>query len=108
MYKNQRLCCEFINKLQHTYKGDQSKPLLSPVSGDHQVKSPEFHHDIRHYKEVITVANPFIDITSRKPTGDNSAYIISIFTVLKGDDGELFEKNWLTWTGKPRYTYSKV
>lgn len=28
-----------------------------------------------------------------------TAYIISVYKVFEGDDGERFERNWLYWTG---------
>jgi hypothetical protein len=40
-----------------------------------------------------------MDPTNKKPTTDSTGYIICIYQVFKGDDGEKFERNWLYWTG---------
>lgn len=29
----------------------------------------------------------------------NTGYIISVYKVFEGDDREIFERNWLYWTG---------
>lgn len=36
-----------------------------------------------------------------------TAYIISVYKVFEGDDGERFERNWLYWTGN-NYKYKYV
>jgi hypothetical protein len=41
-----------------------------------------------------------MDPTNKKPTTDSTGYIICIYQVFKGDDGEKFERNWLYWTGE--------
>ena len=52
------------------------------------------------YFEVATIARPPVDPAHKKPTTDYTGYIICIYQVFKGDDGEKFERNWLYWTGK--------
>ena len=39
----------------------------------------------------------------KRPTTDYTGYIICIYQVFKGDDGEKFERNWLYWTGNNRH-----
>ena len=41
-----------------------------------------------------------MDPTNKKPTTESTGYIICIYQVFKGDDGEKFERNWLYWTGQ--------
>jgi len=36
---------------------------------------------------------------SKRPVGDLTGYIVCVYRVFKGDDGEKFERNWLYWTG---------
>ena len=43
-----------------------------------------------------------MDPTNKKPTTESTGYIICIYQVFKGDDGEKFERNWLYWTGTVR------
>lgn len=70
----------------------------------HQVLEPRklgysVNHSMDLYDEVATIARPPVDPTSKKPTTDSTGYIICIYQVFKGDDGEKFERNWLYWTG---------
>ncbi|XP_046384036.1 proline-rich protein 12 [Ischnura elegans] len=37
--------------------------------------------------------------TGTGPGGKTTGYIISVYKVFEGDDREIFEKNWLYWTG---------
>ena len=41
-----------------------------------------------------------MDPLSKRPVGDLTGYIVCVYRVFKGDDGEKFERNWLYWTGK--------
>ena len=36
---------------------------------------------------------------SRRASTPNTGYVISVFKVFEGDDGEKFERNWLGWSG---------
>ena len=57
------------------------------------------NHSIDLYDESATIARPPIATSSKKPTSDLTGYIVCVYHVLKGDDGEKFERNWLYWTG---------
>ena len=50
--------------------------------------------------QVATIARPPVDPGHKRPTTDYTGYIICIYQVFKGDDGEKFERNWLYWTGE--------
>lgn len=62
-------------------------------------------HTLDLYSEVAAICRPPLaiagtDIGSFKKTqSPSTGYIISVFKVFEGDDGERFEKNWLYWTG---------
>ena len=60
------------------------------------------NHTIDLYDESATIARPPVDTSSKKPISDLTGYIICVYHVLKGDDGEKFERNWLYWTGTMR------
>ena len=57
-------------------------------------------HDFGKYDEVATIARPPIEPISRRPTSSNTGYIVCMYRVFRGDDGQKFERNWLYWTGK--------
>ena len=57
-------------------------------------------HSIDLYEESATIARPPVETSSKKPITDLTGYIVCIYRVFKGDDGEKFERNWLYWTGK--------
>ena len=56
-------------------------------------------HCIDLYDEVATIARPPVEPLSKRPVSDNTGYIVCVYRVFKGDDGEKFERNWLYWTG---------
>lgn len=56
-------------------------------------------HSIDLYTESATIARPPVDPLSKRPVGDLTGYIVCVYRVFKGDDGEKFERNWLYWTG---------
>lgn len=56
-------------------------------------------HTLDLFNEVATIARPPLDPSSKRPHSTTTGYIISIYKVFEGDDGEKFEKNWLYWTG---------
>ncbi|XP_076030525.1 uncharacterized protein LOC143018872 isoform X2 [Oratosquilla oratoria] len=56
-------------------------------------------HYFDRFDEVATLARPPIEKLSRKATTPSTGYIISVFKVFQGDDGQKFERNWLGWTG---------
>uniref|UniRef100_A0A1B6D658 DUF7153 domain-containing protein n=1 Tax=Clastoptera arizonana TaxID=38151 RepID=A0A1B6D658_9HEMI len=56
-------------------------------------------HTFDLFNEVATIARPPLDPTSKRPHSSSTGYIISVYKVFEGDDGEKFEKNWLYWTG---------
>ena len=57
-------------------------------------------HTMDLFNEVATIARPPLHEPGTKPDRPSSTgYIICIYKVFDGDDGEKFEKNWLYWTG---------
>lgn len=57
------------------------------------------HHTLDLFNEVATIARPPLQASSRRPQTKTTGFIISVYKVFEGDDGEKFEKNWLYWTG---------
>ncbi|XP_018007089.1 uncharacterized protein LOC108664903 isoform X2 [Hyalella azteca] len=51
------------------------------------------------YDEVVTLARPPLEKLSRRANSASTGYIITVYRVFEGDDGQKFERNWLTWTG---------
>lgn len=62
-------------------------------------------HTLDLYSEVASICRPPLALTGSemgsfaKSQTPATGYIISVFKVFEGDDGERFEKNWLYWTG---------
>lgn len=62
-------------------------------------------HTLDLYSEVASICRPPLALTGsemgsfKKSQTPSTGYIISVFKVFEGDDGERFEKNWLYWTG---------
>ncbi|XP_022193472.1 uncharacterized protein LOC111051300 isoform X1 [Nilaparvata lugens] len=56
-------------------------------------------HTFDLFQEVATIARPPLDTQSKRPHTKATGFIISVYKVFEGDDGEKFEKNWLYWTG---------
>ncbi|XP_059608732.1 uncharacterized protein LOC132256381 isoform X1 [Phlebotomus argentipes] len=62
-------------------------------------------HTLDLYSEVASICRPPLVMTSneagalRKAQTPSTGYIISVYKVFEGDDGERFERNWLYWTG---------
>ncbi|XP_017839632.1 uncharacterized protein LOC108597540 isoform X4 [Drosophila busckii] len=62
-------------------------------------------HTLDLYSEVAAIIRPPLVLPSseagsfKKTQTAGTGYIISVFKVFEGDDGERFEKNWLYWTG---------
>lgn len=62
-------------------------------------------HTLDLYSEVAAICRPPLSLTAselgsfKKSQTPATGYIISVFKVFEGDDGERFEKNWLYWTG---------
>ncbi|KAG7154214.1 hypothetical protein Hamer_G024922 [Homarus americanus] len=56
-------------------------------------------HYFDTFEEVAMLARPPLEKVSRKATTSSTGYIITVFRVFEGDDGEKFERNWLGWTG---------
>lgn len=57
------------------------------------------HHTLDLFNEVATIARPPLQPGFRRPQTKSTGFIISVYKVFEGDDGEKFEKNWLYWTG---------
>ncbi|XP_055694615.1 uncharacterized protein LOC129796581 isoform X2 [Lutzomyia longipalpis] len=62
-------------------------------------------HTLDLYSEVASICRPPLVMTTnevgalRKSQTPSTGYIISVYKVFEGDDGERFERNWLYWTG---------
>lgn len=62
-------------------------------------------HTLDLYSEVAAICRPPLvlapaDLGSlKKSQTPHTGYIISVYKVFEGDDGERFERNWLYWTG---------
>ncbi|GLV31862.1 uncharacterized protein CBL_07622 [Carabus blaptoides fortunei] len=58
-------------------------------------------HTLDLYGEVAAICRPPLQDTAiiSKSHTAHTGYIISVYKVFEGDDGELFERNWLYWTG---------
>lgn len=59
-------------------------------------------HTLDLYAEVAAICRPPLQDPAAGVAKSHTAhtgYIISVYKVFEGDDGELFEKNWLYWTG---------
>ncbi|XP_037814118.1 myb-like protein U isoform X2 [Lucilia sericata] len=62
-------------------------------------------HTLDLYSEVAAICRPPLTLAPnesgsfKKSQTPATGYIISVFKVFEGDDGERFEKNWLYWTG---------
>ncbi len=53
------------------------------------------------FEEVATIARPPVEPGSRKrPSTESTGYVLCVYRVFRGDDGEKFERNWLYWTGE--------
>ncbi|XP_068634009.1 uncharacterized protein [Battus philenor] len=59
-------------------------------------------HTLDLYSEVAMICRPpFNDLAGgpKKSHTPTTGFIISVYKVFEGDDGERFERNWLYWTG---------
>ncbi|XP_063621975.1 uncharacterized protein LOC134794179 isoform X1 [Cydia splendana] len=59
-------------------------------------------HTLDLYSEVAMICRPpFTDLAGgpKKSHTPTTGFIISVYKVFEGDDGERFERNWLYWTG---------
>lgn len=62
-------------------------------------------HTLDLYSEVAAICRPPLTImrndkgSFKQTQTPSTGYLISVFKVFEGDDGERFEKNWLYWTG---------
>ncbi|XP_037969632.2 uncharacterized protein LOC105394757 isoform X3 [Plutella xylostella] len=59
-------------------------------------------HTLDLYSEVAMICRPpFNDLAGgpKKSHTPGTGFIISVYKVFEGDDGERFERNWLYWTG---------
>ena len=57
-------------------------------------------HEVKMYEECVTLGGLNLDIANKHPMTENSGYIIGVFRVPYGDDNEMFERNWMVWSGK--------
>ncbi|XP_062561893.1 uncharacterized protein LOC134225652 isoform X2 [Armigeres subalbatus] len=62
-------------------------------------------HTLDLYSEVASICRPPLALAPneigsvKKGQTPTTGYIISVYKVYEGDDGERFERNWLYWTG---------
>ncbi|XP_055630929.1 uncharacterized protein LOC129771373 isoform X3 [Toxorhynchites rutilus septentrionalis] len=62
-------------------------------------------HTLDLYSEVASICRPPLSLAPneigsvKKGQTPSTGYIISVYKVYEGDDGERFERNWLYWTG---------
>jgi hypothetical protein len=60
-------------------------------------------HTLDIYSEVASICRPPLALAPSEQANvkktPTTAYIISVYKVFEGDDGERFERNWLYWTG---------
>ncbi|XP_026319047.1 uncharacterized protein LOC113229603 isoform X2 [Hyposmocoma kahamanoa] len=59
-------------------------------------------HTLDLYSEVAMICRPpFNDLAGgpKKSHTPTTGFIVSVYKVFEGDDGERFERNWLYWTG---------
>ncbi|KZS18652.1 uncharacterized transmembrane protein DDB_G0289901 [Daphnia magna] len=56
-------------------------------------------HLVDVYEEAATIARPPLQPSCRRPLSNKTGYIVCVYKVFDGDDGEKFERNWLYWTG---------
>lgn len=62
-------------------------------------------HTLDLYSEVASICRPPLAIAGtevgsiKKNITASTGFIISVYKVFEGDDGERFERNWLYWTG---------
>lgn len=68
-------------------------------------------HTLDIYSEVASICRPPLMLAPAEQANvkktPSTAYIISVYKVFEGDDGERFERNWLYWTGESCY-HSKL
>ena len=69
------------------------------------------------FEEMATIARPPLAVPSppdgggssasgsKRPLTDETGYIVCLYKVFRGDDGEKFERNWLFWTGERARRY---
>lgn len=57
-------------------------------------------HLVDVYEEAATITRPPLQPACRRPLSNKTGYIVCVYKVFDGDDGEKFERNWLYWTGK--------
>jgi len=57
-------------------------------------------HQLELFEEVAAIARPPVEPATRRPTTDATGYVVCVYKVFRGDDGEKFERNWLYWTGE--------
>lgn len=63
-------------------------------------------HLVDVYEEAATITRPPLQPACRRPLSNKTGYIVCVYKVFDGDDGEKFERNWLYWTGKSK-SFSK-
>jgi hypothetical protein len=57
-------------------------------------------HLVDVYEEAATITRPPLQPACRRPLSNKTGYIVCVYKVFDGDDGEKFERNWLYWTGQ--------
>jgi hypothetical protein len=72
--------------------------FFSPTAGGGLYRCEQ--HQLELFEEVAAIARPPVEPATRRPTTDATGYVVCVYKVFRGDDGEKFERNWLYWTGK--------
>lgn len=62
-------------------------------------------HLVDVYEEAATIARPPLQPHCRRPLSNKTGYIVCVYKVFEGDDGEKFERNWLYWTGTVQFNF---
>jgi hypothetical protein len=65
-------------------------------------------HLVDVYEEAATIARPPLQPHCRRPLSNKTGYIVCVYKVFEGDDGEKFERNWLYWTGTVKLTFFQL
>jgi hypothetical protein len=79
-----------------------SEKLFEETTREFEFIDSNKHHFVDFFEEVALITRPPVSIDNdRKIVMDNlKGFIVSIFRVMPGQDGEKFERHWLQWTGQ--------
>jgi hypothetical protein len=100
---SQRDCNELFKQIRsHVYETAVTSPAACALNAAAAATPPGKKVDmtIDLFDEMATIARPPVETLSKKPITEKTGYIVCLYKVFRGDDGEKFERNWLFWTGK--------